>query len=146
MKRTTLRTSAIALGVAAALPATGQEWNLAWGGYMSQHVAFGSNEHKTMVNVNDLSYTFDGDESPNNPRTGDDIYTATVHLVAENGDDVPDGALRLFTDDTPPGAIDWGDPASIKGIIQTAVNTVRGTDETSDADTFYIVVGETNIG
>ena len=46
MKRTTLRTSAIALGVAAALPATAQEWNLAWGGYMNQHVAFGSTEVK----------------------------------------------------------------------------------------------------
>ncbi|MCY3983571.1 MAG: hypothetical protein OXE85_06605, partial [Roseovarius sp.] len=44
MKRTTLRTSAIALGVAAALPATGQEWNLQWGGFMNQHVVFGSTE------------------------------------------------------------------------------------------------------
>ena len=58
MKRTALRTSAIALGVAAALPATAQEWNLAWGGFMNQHVVFGSTETKTTVNFNDLSHTF----------------------------------------------------------------------------------------
>ena len=57
MKRTTLRTSAIALGVAAALPATAQEWNLGWGGYMNQHIVFGSNEKKTTVSLDDLSYT-----------------------------------------------------------------------------------------
>ena len=44
MKKQILRTSAIALGVAAALPATAQEWNLAWGGFMNQHVVFGSTE------------------------------------------------------------------------------------------------------
>ena len=46
MKRTTLRTSAIALGVAAALPATAQEWNIGWGGFMHHHIVFGSTEHK----------------------------------------------------------------------------------------------------
>ena len=46
MKRTTLRTSAIALGVAVALPATAQEWNMGWGGKMSYHVVFGSTEMK----------------------------------------------------------------------------------------------------
>ena len=44
MKRTTLRTSAIALGVAVALPATAQEWNMGWGGKMSYHVVFGSTD------------------------------------------------------------------------------------------------------
>ena len=44
MKKQILRTSAIALGVAAALPATAQEWNLGWGGFMNQHVVFGSTE------------------------------------------------------------------------------------------------------
>ncbi|MEQ8877036.1 MAG: porin [Phycisphaerales bacterium] len=40
MKKQLLCTSAIALGIAAA-PAAAQEWNLDWGGYMNQHVAFG---------------------------------------------------------------------------------------------------------
>ncbi|WP_397542203.1 porin [Roseovarius salis] len=40
MKKQLLCTSAIALGVAAA-PAAAQEWNLDWGGFMSQHVGFG---------------------------------------------------------------------------------------------------------
>ena len=46
MRKQVLRTSAIALGVAAALPATAQEWNVGWGGYMRQYVLFGSTEHK----------------------------------------------------------------------------------------------------
>lgn len=40
MKKHLLSTSAIALGVAAAAPASAQEWNLDWGGFMSQHVAW----------------------------------------------------------------------------------------------------------
>jgi len=40
LKKQLLCTSAIALGIAAA-PAAAQEWNLDWGGYMNQHVAFG---------------------------------------------------------------------------------------------------------
>ncbi|MAZ20935.1 porin [Roseovarius sp.] len=39
MKKHLLSTSAIALGLVAA-PASAQEWNLDWGGYMNQHVAF----------------------------------------------------------------------------------------------------------
>ena len=50
MRKQTLRTSAIALGIAAALPATAQEWNVGWGGYMRQYVIFGDNEHKTTMN------------------------------------------------------------------------------------------------
>lgn len=40
MKKQLLCTSAIALGVAAAAPASAQDWNLDWGGFMSQHVAY----------------------------------------------------------------------------------------------------------
>lgn len=39
MKKQLLCTSAIALGVAAA-PASAQDWNLDWGGFFQQHVAF----------------------------------------------------------------------------------------------------------
>ncbi|MCY3982845.1 MAG: hypothetical protein OXE85_02880, partial [Roseovarius sp.] len=124
MKRTTLRTSAIALGVAVAMPATAQEWNLKWAGFMNQHVVFGSTDKKTTVNLNDLSYTFDGDETPATLRTGNDIYTATVHFIAEVGDvdDLPDDAERLFETAIPSGGLDWSDPAAFKTTIQTAVN------------------------
>jgi len=40
LKKHLLSTSAIALGVAMAAPASAQEWDLDWGGYMNQHVAF----------------------------------------------------------------------------------------------------------
>ena len=40
MKKQLLCTSAIALGVAAAAPASAQSWDLDWGGYMNQHVAW----------------------------------------------------------------------------------------------------------
>ena len=44
MRKQTLRTSAIALGVVAALPATAQEWDVNWGGFMRQFVLFGDTE------------------------------------------------------------------------------------------------------
>ncbi|QYX56216.1 porin [Roseovarius sp. SCSIO 43702] len=50
MKKHLLTTSAIALGVAAAAPASAQEWNLDWGGFMSQHVAFADVTDNTAVN------------------------------------------------------------------------------------------------
>ncbi|MCZ4353811.1 porin [Roseovarius aestuarii] len=40
MKKHLLSTSALALGVAFAAPATAQEWDVSFGGYMSQHVAW----------------------------------------------------------------------------------------------------------
>lgn len=40
MKKHLLSTSAIALGVAAAAPAAAQEWDVSFGGFMSQHVVF----------------------------------------------------------------------------------------------------------
>ncbi|MEO1139253.1 MAG: porin [Pseudomonadota bacterium] len=40
MKKQLLCTSAIALGVAAAAPASAQDWNLDWGGFFNQHVGY----------------------------------------------------------------------------------------------------------
>ncbi|WP_255012852.1 porin [Roseovarius sp. M141] len=40
MKKHLLSTSAIALGVAMAAPAAAQEWDVSFGGYMSQHVGY----------------------------------------------------------------------------------------------------------
>jgi hypothetical protein len=46
LKKQLLCTSAIALGVAAAAPASAQDWNLDWGGFMSQHIAFVDSDAK----------------------------------------------------------------------------------------------------
>ncbi|MCY4316170.1 MAG: porin [Roseovarius sp.] len=78
MKRTTLRTSAIALGVAAALPATGQEWNLQWGGFMNQHFVFGSTEQKHMSKIGDAVYTLTGDH---NGRTNGGEFSIPVKFL-----------------------------------------------------------------
>lgn len=51
MKKHLLSTSAIALGLVAA-PASAQEWNLDWGGYMNQHVAFADVSGTTIANSN----------------------------------------------------------------------------------------------
>jgi hypothetical protein len=40
LKKHLLSTSVIALGVAAAAPASAQNWNLDWGGFMNQHILF----------------------------------------------------------------------------------------------------------
>ncbi|VAV95879.1 Porin 41 (Por41) precursor, partial [hydrothermal vent metagenome] len=40
MKKQILCTSAIALGVAMAAPASAQEWDLDWGGFMASHLAY----------------------------------------------------------------------------------------------------------
>ena len=61
MRKQVLRTSAIALGVAAALPATAQEWNVGWGGYMRQYVVFGSTEQKTNYSKTTTT-TYDSDD------------------------------------------------------------------------------------
>ena len=83
MKRTTLRTSAIALGVAAALPATAQEWNLAWGGYMNQHIVFGSSEKKTTVSVDDLSFTVKGERADGDVADADKPFEVIVNIVSK---------------------------------------------------------------
>ena len=99
MKRTTLRTSAIALGVAAAMPATGQEWNLQWGGFMNQHFVFGSTEQKhTTSKMGDVSYTIEGDHDG---RGDDDGYKITVKFIGE--DDVPTALQGRELDDDASG-------------------------------------------
>ena len=40
MKKQLLSTSAIALGVAFAAPASAQEWNMDWGGFYNSHVGY----------------------------------------------------------------------------------------------------------
>lgn len=62
MKKQLLCTSAIALGVAAAAPASAQSWDLDWGGYMNQHVAWSDASGTGLAAGTD----FDGIDTLNN--------------------------------------------------------------------------------
>ena len=76
MKKHLLSTSAIALGVAAAAPASAQDWNLDWGGFINTHVAIIDHDEA----VNDLTSDFDGLRLFS---TGEIIFSPSVTL--DNG-------------------------------------------------------------
>lgn len=79
MKKQLLCTSAIALGVAAAAPASAQDWNLDWGGFMSQHLAFVDSDIK-VGGVNVPGVDFSGLEQLG---TSEIIFTPSITL--DNG-------------------------------------------------------------
>jgi hypothetical protein len=79
LKKQLLCTSAIALGVAAAAPASAQDWDLDWGGYMSQHAAFIDSDLK-VGGVNVPGVDFSGLELH---QTSEIIFTPSVTL--DNG-------------------------------------------------------------
>ena len=155
MKRTTLRTSAIALGVAAALPATAQEWNLAWGGFMNQHVVFGSTDIKTTVNVNDLSLTVAGDRRASGSRTGmpseAQSYKTTLQIVSELPDDADEENTITLTAEIANG--ENVTMAMVNDAVITAINAlsigdddITVTDGSTPEDIIYLLVGETDVG
>lgn len=75
MKKHLLSTSAIALGVVAAAPASAQDWDLDWGGYFSSHIA--------IVDVDvPAGNTYDGD-GINFLNQGEIIFSPSVTL--DNG-------------------------------------------------------------
>lgn len=78
MKKQLLCTSAIALGVAAA-PATAQDWNLDWGGFMSQHAAIIDSDIK-LGGANVAGTDYSGLELH---QTAEIIFTPSVTL--DNG-------------------------------------------------------------
>ena len=159
MRKQVLRTSAIALGVAAALPATAQEWNLKWGGFIHQHVAFGSSDHKTTVNVNDLSFTLTGDRrtdrssgTPNAAQT----YKTTVKIVNA----LPRGVNANYVIPLTAGLANapLATQANIEAFEQLLITQVNLVDINGDTDagviggddsttvvpdTLYLVVGTT---
>ena len=111
MKQTTLRTSAIALGVAAALPATGQEWNLQWGGSMQQRIAVASSEQKftraggdiiASIGSNTVEIDFIGIDSVNAGASDDAIievaHDAETTAIAALFVPVADGGQVEITD------------------------------------------------
>ncbi|MCY4315306.1 MAG: porin [Roseovarius sp.] len=147
MKRTTLRTSAIALGVAAALPATAQEWNLQWGGIIHQHVAFGSTDKKTTVNVDDVSIKVEGLRTYGNANSR---YTATVKFVesataatgqTNSASVFSTGAATANTFAGENGA-DYtkGDATSLATFVQTAVQAARNGIATAKEITVYVPI------
>ncbi|WP_371226910.1 porin [Roseovarius sp. 2305UL8-3] len=74
MKKQLLCTSAIALGVAAAAPASAQDWDVSWGGFMNAHVAFVDHGGNTGATDFDGLKTF---------TTGEIIFTPSI--TADNG-------------------------------------------------------------
>ena len=79
MKKQLLCTSAIALGVAAAAPASAQDWDVSWGGFMSQHAAFIDSDVK-VGGVNAPGVDFSGLELH---QTSEIIFTPSITL--DNG-------------------------------------------------------------
>ncbi|WP_338550977.1 porin [Roseovarius phycicola] len=77
MKKQLLCTSAIALGVAAAAPASAAEWNLDWGGFMNTHLAIGDLGGNVTAGVD-----LDGDGF-DILQTGEIIFTPSITL--DNG-------------------------------------------------------------
>ena len=76
MKKQLLCTSAIALGVAAAAPASAQEWDMDWGGFYSVHTGYADISGSNIPNNSD----FDGVNIFN---TGEIIFSPSVTM--DNG-------------------------------------------------------------
>lgn len=76
MKKQLLGTSAIALGVAMAAPASAQDWDLDWGGFMSSHIAYSD----VSGNISGAGADFDGVDTFT---TGEIQFTPSVTL--DNG-------------------------------------------------------------
>ena len=158
MKRTTLRTSAIALGVAAALPATAQEWNLAWGGFMNQHVVFGSTETKTTVSVDDLSYNVTGDRRSDTSRSDTSSgtpqpYSTTIKIVSKLPPGANDAhqlanttALANTAGVTDKDDFDAALITAINAVDPTGAGTIGSATNIAVPDVLYLVVGPTSIG
>ncbi len=77
MKKQLLCTSAIALGVAAAAPASAAEWNLDWGGFVNTHLAIGD-----LSGLATTGLDLDG-EGLDIHQTGEIIFTPSITL--DNG-------------------------------------------------------------
>ena len=77
MKKQLLCTSAIALGVAAAAPASAAEWNLDWGGFVNTHLAIGD-----LSGLATTGLDLDG-EGFDIHQTGEIIFTPSITL--DNG-------------------------------------------------------------
>ena len=113
-----LSASAIALGIAAA-PAAAQEWNLDWGGYMNQHVAFGD--------ISDNLTALTGLASPDWEGDGLDLHQTTEIIFTPIGSDATRVAALLS------GEIDMMYPVPVQDINRVNNNagtSVRGPFET----------------
>ncbi|WP_234999580.1 porin [Roseovarius albus] len=81
MKKHLLSTSAIALGVVAAAPASAQDWDVSWGGFFSSHIAIVDTDSQIPDGEGGLR-SYDGD-GINFLNTGEIIFTPSVTL--DNG-------------------------------------------------------------
>ncbi len=95
MKKHLLSTSAIALGVAMAAPASAQEWNMDWGGFANTHVGISSVDRNFVSNVdNDGVNIYTNSEiifSPSVTLDNGMTFGFSVQMEALNGGGGADG-------------------------------------------------------
>ncbi|MCR9140387.1 MAG: porin [Alphaproteobacteria bacterium] len=144
MKKQLLCTSAIALGVAAAAPASAQDWNLDWGGFYNQHIAFGD------ISAGDpaLATTeFDGD-SLDLHQTAEIIFTPSVTLdngltfgvniqiEGQNGTNIDESYMSISSDTF--GRLDVGSENSAGYKMMTGAPSVHSMFINSPSSSAFI--------
>ena len=141
MKRTTLRTSAIALGVAVAMPATAQEWDLKWSGFIHQHVAFGSGEVKNSGNPVDKVFTVGERKIPIKVRFADaplSAYTGPNNNATDGTSiDFNNTATNYYVT-----SVNANLEVTINGLDAADVENLASRTDTGDI-TIYIVAPST---
>ena len=129
MKKQLLCTSAIALGVAAAAPASAQDWNLDWGGFYSQHIAFSD---ISVLNANP-NVNLDGDGvdlhqnaeiifTPNVTLDNGLTFGINIQMEGQNGMNIDESYMSISGDQF--GRLDVGSENSAGYKMMVAAPTV----------------------
>jgi len=127
LKKHLLCTSAIALGVAAAAPASAQNWDVSWGGFMNAHVAFVDHGGFTGTTDFDGLRTFNTGEIIFTPSiTADNGLTfgANVQMEAQNVNNIDE--TYIFIDSDSFGRLLIGSENSAGYIMSTGAPSVGG--------------------
>jgi hypothetical protein len=132
LKKHLLSTSAIALGVAMAAPASAQEWNMKWGGYHATHVGYLSLDSNTVAQT---GADFDGVDTFTNSEihflpsvTLDNGMTFGIDVQYESkntGGAIVDESFMYIKSDTL-GRIDLGNENSAGYKLMVAAPQVGG--------------------
>ena len=144
MKKQLLCTSAIALGVAAAAPASAAEWNLDWGGFYNQHVVIGD------ISTGDPALAgteFDGDGvdlhvnaeiifTPSITLDNGLTFGANVQFEAQNGTNIDETFISISSDTF--GRLDVGSENSAGYKLSTGAPTVHSLFINSPSTSAFI--------
>jgi predicted porin len=143
LKKQLLCTSAIALGVAAAAPASAQDWNLDWGGFYNQHIAFGD----ISSSVAAPGVEFDGDALDLH-QTAEIIFTPSVTLdngltfgvniqiEGQNGTNIDESYMSISSDTF--GRLDVGSENSAGYKMMTGAPSVHSMFINSPSSSAFI--------